>query len=80
MTRTALKDIDSELDRFRGRVLAAAAFVVFCFVLLAARLVWLQVLAVWPLLAASVAVVPVARCAQRPRWMMQTAHPALAAR
>ena len=44
MNRTALKDIDSELDRFRGRLLAAAAFVLFCFGLLAARLVWLQVI------------------------------------
>jgi penicillin-binding protein 2 len=44
VTRTALKDIDSELDRFRGRLLAAAAFVLVCFGLLAARLVWLQVI------------------------------------
>lgn len=43
MNRTALKDIDSELDRFRGRLLVAALFVLFCFVLLGSRLVWLQV-------------------------------------
>jgi penicillin-binding protein 2 len=39
----ALKDIESELDRFRGRLLAAAAFVVLGFALVVARLVWLQV-------------------------------------
>ena len=44
MNRTALKDIESELDRFRGRLLAAALFVLFTFGLLAARLVYLQVI------------------------------------
>jgi penicillin-binding protein 2 len=38
-----LRNVEVELDRFRGRVLAAAAFVVLGFVLLGARLVWLQV-------------------------------------
>ena len=40
----ALKDIESELDRFRGRLLAAAALVLACFSLVVARLVWLQVI------------------------------------
>jgi penicillin-binding protein 2 len=40
---TELKDVEHELGRFRGRVLAAAAFVLIAFVLLAARLVHLQV-------------------------------------
>lgn len=44
MKGTALKDIESELDRFRGRLLAAVLFVLFGFALLAARLVWLQVI------------------------------------
>ena len=44
MNRTTLKDIESELDRFRGRLLAAALFVLFCFGLLGARLVYLQVI------------------------------------
>ncbi|RVT52890.1 penicillin-binding protein 2 [Rubrivivax albus] len=39
-----MKDIDSELDRFRGRLLAAAALVLLCFALVVARLVWLQVI------------------------------------
>ncbi len=39
----ALKDIDSELDRFRGRLLAAGLLVLVCFGLVVARLVWLQV-------------------------------------
>lgn len=43
MNRTTLKDIESELDRFRGRLLAASLFVLFAFGLLAARLVYLQV-------------------------------------
>jgi len=38
-----LKNLEQELDRFRGRLLAAAAFVLFCFALLVARMVWLQV-------------------------------------
>jgi penicillin-binding protein 2 len=41
---TPLKDLESELDRFRGRLLAAAAFVLLGFGLLLARLVWLQVI------------------------------------
>jgi penicillin-binding protein 2 len=40
---TELKDLARELDRFRLRILAAALFVLVCFGLLAARLVWLQV-------------------------------------
>ncbi|WP_156392030.1 MULTISPECIES: penicillin-binding protein 2 [unclassified Roseateles] len=39
-----LKNLPQELSRFRMRVLAAAAFVLFCFGLLVARLVWLQVI------------------------------------
>ncbi|MBL0151332.1 MAG: penicillin-binding protein 2 [Ideonella sp.] len=38
-----IKDLERELRRFRGRLLAAALFVLVCFGLLAARLVWLQV-------------------------------------
>jgi penicillin-binding protein 2 len=38
-----LRNVEVELDRFRARVLAAAAFVVLGFALLGARLVWLQV-------------------------------------
>ncbi len=38
-----LKNIERELDRFRGRLLAAVLFVLVCFGLLAARLVYLQV-------------------------------------
>lgn len=38
-----LKNLHQELSRFRKRVLAAGAFVLFCFGLLVARLVWLQV-------------------------------------
>jgi len=40
---TELKDIEQEVGRFRGRLLAAAFFVVVAFALLAARLVHLQV-------------------------------------
>ncbi|WP_088280930.1 penicillin-binding protein 2 [Ideonella sp. A 288] len=40
---TELKNLEHELDRFRGRLVAAALFVLLCFGLLAARLVWLQV-------------------------------------
>ena len=39
-----LKNLHQELSRFRLRVLAAVAFVLFCFGLLVARLVWLQVI------------------------------------
>ncbi len=38
-----LKDIEQEMDRFRGRLFAAALFVLLAFGLLAARLVHLQV-------------------------------------
>ncbi len=40
---TEIKDTERELSRFRLRLLAAAALVVFGFGLLSARLVWLQV-------------------------------------
>jgi penicillin-binding protein 2 len=40
---TELRDLDREISRFRGRLLAAAAFVLLAFSLLAARLVYLQV-------------------------------------
>jgi len=40
---TELKNVEQELGRFRLRLVAAAAFVLFCFGLLAARLVYLQV-------------------------------------
>ena len=39
-----LKNLERELDNFRGRLLAAALFVLCCFALLGARLVYLQVL------------------------------------
>jgi penicillin-binding protein 2 len=38
-----IRNLHQELARFRVRVLAAFAFVLFCFGLLVARLVWLQV-------------------------------------
>jgi len=38
-----LRNVEQEIDRFRGRVLAAAGFVLLAFVLLTARLVYLQV-------------------------------------
>ncbi len=40
---TEIRDLERELRRFRARLLAAALFVLLCFGLLAARLVWLQV-------------------------------------
>jgi penicillin-binding protein 2 len=40
---TVLKNVKQELSRFRLRLIAAAAFVLFCFGLLLARLVFLQV-------------------------------------
>jgi penicillin-binding protein 2 len=40
---TELKNVEQELSRFRTRLLAAAAFVLFAFGLLASRLVYLQV-------------------------------------
>jgi penicillin-binding protein 2 len=41
---TEIRNVERELDRFRTRLLAAAAFVLFCFGLLAARAFYLQVL------------------------------------
>jgi penicillin-binding protein 2 len=41
---TELKNVEHELSRFRWRMLAAAVFVLFCFGLIAARMVVLQVL------------------------------------
>ena len=38
-----LRNVEADLDRFRGRLFAAAAFVLFGFLLLAARVSWLQV-------------------------------------
>ncbi|WP_119156695.1 penicillin-binding protein 2 [Caldimonas tepidiphila] len=40
---TELKNVEQELSRFRARLLFAAAMVLVCFGLVAARLVWLQV-------------------------------------
>jgi penicillin-binding protein 2 len=40
---TELKNVEQELGRFRTRLVAAALFVLFCFSLLTARLVYLQV-------------------------------------
>jgi penicillin-binding protein 2 len=40
---TELKNLERELDRFNIRLIAAALFVLLCFGLLTARLVWLQV-------------------------------------
>ncbi|HEY0857706.1 MAG TPA: penicillin-binding protein 2, partial [Albitalea sp.] len=40
---TELKNVEQELSRFRTRLVAAAAFVLFCFGLLVARMVHLQV-------------------------------------
>jgi penicillin-binding protein 2 len=40
---TELKNVEAELTRFRARVLVASAAVLVCFLLLVARLVWLQV-------------------------------------
>ncbi|MEO3690828.1 penicillin-binding protein 2 [Roseateles paludis] len=39
-----LKNVHQELWHFRVRLVAAAGFVLFCFALLVARLIWLQVL------------------------------------
>jgi penicillin-binding protein 2 len=38
-----LRDVEAELDRFRGRLIAAAFAVLFAFSLIGARLYWLQV-------------------------------------
>ena len=40
---TELKNVEQEVGRFRMRLAAAAAFVLFAFGLLTARLVYLQV-------------------------------------
>jgi penicillin-binding protein 2 len=40
---TELRNVEADLTRFRARILAASAVVLVCFLLLAARLVWLQV-------------------------------------
>jgi len=40
---TELRNVEQEIDRFRGRLFAAAAFVLFGFCLLGTRLAWLQV-------------------------------------
>lgn len=40
---TELRNVEADLSRFRARVLAASLVVLVCFVLLASRLVWLQV-------------------------------------
>ncbi len=41
---TELRNVEAELSRFRGRILAASAVVLVCFMLLVARLVFLQVI------------------------------------
>ncbi|MBY0236478.1 MAG: penicillin-binding protein 2, partial [Burkholderiaceae bacterium] len=41
---TVLKNVEQELSRFRLRLIAAAGFVLFCFGLLVARLIFLQVI------------------------------------
>ena len=41
---TVLKNLEQELSRFRLRLVAAAGFVLFCFGLLVARLIFLQVI------------------------------------
>ena len=38
-----IRNLERDLHQFRGRLIAAAGFVLLCFALLAARLVWLQV-------------------------------------
>ena len=40
---TELRNVEADLSRFRTRILAASGVVLLCFLLLAARLVWLQV-------------------------------------
>src|SRR6476661_330316 len=40
---TELRNVEADLSRFRARVLAASLVVLVCFVLLASRLVYLQV-------------------------------------
>jgi penicillin-binding protein 2 len=41
---TELRDVEKELEQFRARVVAAAVFVLLAFALLAARMIYLQVL------------------------------------
>ena len=55
---TELRNVEQDLSRFRGRVLAASAIILVCFILLIARLVYLQIL---PLFIASHAVSLVVR-------------------
>ncbi len=43
MSLSVLRDVEQEVDRFRGRVLAAGVFVLLAFLLLATRLIYLQV-------------------------------------
>jgi hypothetical protein len=38
-----IRNLERDLHHFRGRLIAAGAFVLLCFALLGARLVWLQV-------------------------------------
>ena len=40
---TELRNVEADLSRFRGRVLAASVAVLVCFILLVTRLVWLQI-------------------------------------
>jgi penicillin-binding protein 2 len=40
---TELRNVEADLSKFRGRVLAASAAVLVCFLLLTSRLVWLQI-------------------------------------
>jgi penicillin-binding protein 2 len=40
---TELRNVEADLSKFRGRVLAASAAVLICFLLLVSRLVWLQI-------------------------------------
>ena len=41
---TELRNVEADLSKFRGRVLAASAAVLLCFILLASCLVWLQII------------------------------------
>ena len=43
MSLSVLRDVEQEVDRFRGRVLAAGLLVLLAFLLLATRLIYLQV-------------------------------------
>src|SRR3954452_20135194 len=40
---TELRNVEQDLSRFRGRVLAASVAVLVCFILLSSRLVYLQI-------------------------------------